>query len=325
MEIKPMNKMKRYLLLTAVLVMASSCYDPYVKDYDYTAVFAAYQYDLRSFVAGEDAAFQFQVALGGVMKNDRDRRVTVELDNTLLGGAVAKMSDKSLISGDYVTAAIQESGVTEFKPLPENAFTLEGMDGLTIRSGRHTAAITIRATEAFLADPDAWKPAYAIAFKITAADADTVLQKKNYAVIAVKCENRYFGYWTRSGVRYSYDWAGNPVGEPDRETASLADSRTYLLTSRSASEVRCNKVAGSTGEMILRFDGKAITISSEDGTISGTGKVYDEALLQDRELYLKYRIDRGGGAYDEVKDTLRFRNRIRDGISEWQDELLHTR
>lgn len=325
MEIMAMKKMNRYLGWALMLVMATSCYDSYVKDYDYTAVFAAYQYDLRSFVAGEDASFQFQVALGGVMKNTRDRRVTVEVDNSLLDGAVAKMSDKSLISGDYVTAALEEAGVTTLKPLPEGSFTLEGMDGLTILSGRHTAGITVKATDALLQDPEAWKPGYAIAFKITGADADTVLQKKNYAVIAVKCENRYFGYWTRGGVRRSYDWAGNEVGEPDRETASLADSRTYLLTSRSASEVSCNKVAGSTGQMTLRFDGNAVTVSSEDGTVSGTGEVDNGKVLQERVICLKYRIDRGSGAYDEVRDTLRFRNRIRDGISEWQDELLHTR
>ena len=290
MEIMAMKKMNRYLGWALMLVMATSCYDSYVKDYDYTAVFAAYQYDLRSFVAGEDASFQFQVALGGVMKNTRDRRVTVEVDNSLLDGAVAKMSDKSLISGDYVTAALEDAGVTSLKPLPEGSFTLEGMDGLTILSGRHTAGITVKATDALLQDPEAWKPGYAIAFKITGADADTVLQKKNYAVIAVKCENRYFGYWTRGGVRRSYDW-----------------------------------VAGSTGQMTLRFDGNAVTVSSEDGTVSGTGEVDNGKVLQERVICLKYRIDRGSGAYDEVRDTLRFRNRIRDGISEWQDELLHTR
>ena len=44
-------------------------------------------------------------------------------------------------------------------------------------------------------------------------------------------------------------------------------------------------------------------------------------LLQDRRIYLKYKfIDPVSGFTYHCTDTLRFRNRIRDGINEWQDE-----
>ena len=32
------------------------------------------------------------------------------------------------------------------------------------------------------------------------------------------------------------------------------------------------------------------------------------------------KVTHDDGSYDEVRDTLAFRNRIRDGINEWQDE-----
>ena len=66
-----MKRVKLYLiLLTAVLV--SSCYENYLKSYDYDAIYTAYQYDLRTFVMGESQSFDFTVALGGVDNNDRD-------------------------------------------------------------------------------------------------------------------------------------------------------------------------------------------------------------------------------------------------------------
>ena len=311
--------MKKALYLALTLVLVTSCYEDYVRDYGQSAVFAAYQYDLRSFVVGEDASFQFQVALGGVMKNNLDRKVTLSLDDALLTGAVAGMKDKNKASGDYVGNAVTDAGITAFKPLPASYRTIEGMDGLMIKKGSHTAAVKICATEAFIADPDACKPAYAIAFRIDAADADTVLQNKNYAVIAVRCENRFFGFWTRNGVARSYDWTGAKTGE-DREEASLADSRQYELTTLSPTSVSCNKVAGFSGQMTLSFDGNSVTVSSDDGKVTGSGTFNGETLLQDRKIFLRYRVGRDDGGYDDVRDTLTFRNRIRDGINEWMDE-----
>ncbi len=311
--------MKKVLYLALTLLLATACYEDYVTDYGTSAVFAAYQYDLRSFVLGEEASFQFQVALGGVMRNEKDRKVTLSLDDALLTGAVAGMKDNSKASGDYVGTAVTDAGITAFKPLPASYRTIEGMDGLTIRKGAHTAAVTIKATDAFISDPDAFKPAYAIAFRIDAADADTVLQNKNYAVIAVRCENRFFGFWSRSGLVRTYDWTGAKTGESS-ETASLADSRQYELTTVGANSVSCNKVAGFSGQMTFTFNGNDITVSSDDGKISGSGSFNGETLLQERKIFLRYRVNKDDGGYDDVRDTLSFRNRIRDGINEWQDE-----
>lgn len=311
--------MKKTLYLAITLLLATACYKDYVTDYGTSAVFVAYQYDLRSFVLGEDASFEFQVALGGVMQNTKDRKVTLSVDNSLLSGAVAGMKNKNLSSGDYVGNAITDAGITAFKPLPASFHTIEGMDDLVIKKGAHTAAVKISATSAFAADPDACKPAYAIAFKIDAADADTVLQNKNYAVIAVRCENRFFGFWSRSGVTRTYDWTGAKTGE-SHEAASLVDSRQYEFTTVSANKVNCNKVGGFSGQMTLSFDGNNITVNSTDGKVTGSGTFNGETLLQNRQIYLRYRVNKDDGGYDDVRDTLSFRNRIRDGVNEWQDE-----
>lgn len=311
--------MKKILAPLAVLLMTTSCYDSYVRDYDYTAVYAAYQYDLRTFVIGEEAKFDFTVALGGIMDNDRDRLVEVATDDALLKGAVAGLKSQTLVSGDYVNNAFKSFSGADLAPMPEGSFTLTGLDGLTIAKGRHTAAVTVRATEALAADPDAFRPGYGIAFKILKADADTVLETKNFAVIAILCENRFYGNWTREGETKTYD-AGGALISTDSEAASLTDDRVYTLTTVDAHTVRSNKVNGSTGEMTLRFDGDEIVIRSSNGNVSGTGRFNGATLLQDRQLTLEYTVSTADGIRKEVKEVLSFRNRIRDGVNEWQDE-----
>ena len=76
---------------------------------------------------------------------------------------------------------------------------------------------------------------------------------------------------------------------------------------------------GSSGEMLLSFNGDNITVSSTDGSVSGTGSFNGAELLQDRKLTLNYTVTTATGR-KEVKDILSFRNRIRDGVNEWQDE-----
>ena len=76
--------------------------------------------------------------------------------------------------------------------------------------------------------------------------------------------------------------------------------------------------------MRLTLDGKEIRVSgSVDGSkeIEDLGSGFNGArLLQNRKLYLHYRYPNGDGTFTEVRDTLTFRNRIRDGVNEWQDE-----
>ena len=157
--------MRKLLIPIAALFLVTGCYEDYVRDFDYAAVYAAYQYDLRTFVLGEGAQFDFSVALGGVMANDRDRAVEITLDESLLTGAVAGMKSQSLVSGDYVSSAFKSFSGSDLTPLPASHYSVSGIEGLTIRKGRHTASVTLRATDAMAADPLAFKPGYAVAFK----------------------------------------------------------------------------------------------------------------------------------------------------------------
>lgn len=312
--------MKKFSLLLIAAIALTGCYEDYVRDYGQSGVFFAYQYDLRTFVIGEDGSFNVTVALGGVMQNDRDRAVKLAIDNTLVDAkAYQGMMGTTAVSGDYVGTALRNASVTSLEPLPAGDFTVTGLEGLTISSGRHTGTVTIHANDALLTDPKAYKPSYAIGVKILSADADAIVEGRDFAVIAVRCENRFYGNWSHHGTLTTYDDTGKETRKT-REVGTLADDSIYALTTEDAKTLSCSKMTGMVGGMRLAFDGDNITVTSGNGTVTGTGRFNGAKLLQDRELYLEYDIPSGSGGRQNVRDTLCFRNRIRDGVNEWQDE-----
>jgi hypothetical protein len=77
--------------------------------------------------------------------------------------------------------------------------------------------------------------------------------------------------------------------------------------------------------MTLTLNGGAIAVTPKTGaavSISAEGEsVYNQAkLLQNRKIYLNYQYSDAAGNVYHAQDTLTFRNRIRDGVNEWQDE-----
>lgn len=329
------NNIIKALALFFAAVSLTSCYEDFVKDFGHAGVYIAYQYDLRTFVIGETDEVKMPVALGGVMDNKEDRAVRVSIDDSLLVkdiSAIIPVAESfraidgllgnapvGLASGDYVSTEVKAAGLKEITPMPAEYYATVGVQDMKIAKGRHTASFTVKRTDALLSDPNAFAPYYAIAYKIDKADADSVIAEKSFAIVALKCENRFYGYWRRSGVVVSYDADGNEI---DRQRAgdSWTDANAYYLSTKDAKTVVSNKVAAASEEMELVFDGNDVILSSASGNVSGTGKFNGSKLLQGRELYLTYKVTDGDGSYKEVSDTLRFRNRIRDGVSEWQDE-----
>ena len=312
--------MKKFSILLIAAIGLTGCYEDYVRDYDNDGVFFAYQYDLRTFVLGEGGQFNVTVALGGVMQNGRDRAVKLAIDNTLVDEAAYQgMMGADHISGDYVGTALRSAGISSLTPLPAEDFTVLGMEGLKIPSGRHTGSVTVRATEALLSDPLAYKPAYAIGVKILSADADQVVDGLDFTIIAVRCENRFYGNWSHHGTLTTYD-ASNQEVQKVRDVGTLADDSVFSLTTENATTLYCSKMTGLPGGMRLVFNGDNITVTSGNGTVTGTGRFNGAKLLQNRELYLEYDIPFADGGKQNVRDTLCFRNRIRDGVNEWQDE-----
>lgn len=351
--------MKRFVNILSVglaAVLASACYDEYVKDFDYTSVYFANQYDLRTFVIGESESFDVGVVLGGTISNTRDRVVSVTLDNSLVDGdlSVFQAYDPDseteitpftaydgmmgaapigVLINPYVTNEFRAmpTGFSALKPLPSAYFNVEGdLSAMCIAKGRHTATVTLKAdVDELTSNLNTVKPYYALGLRILKADADTVLQEKSFEVIAVKYENRFFGNWYHGGKAVTVDDAtGDVVDRLVYPTPfPQSEDEIYVLSTVGADALETNRVSKGQipGLLTLTFDGDDVEVLEAYGRLKikpyGEGShVLRAHKLQDRRIYLNYQIDNENGTHTIVTDTLTFRNRIRDGINEWQDE-----
>ncbi len=342
--------MKKLSLFTfgILSLLMVGCYDDYVKDYDKSGIYIAYQYDLRTFIVGEGMNFDVGAVLGGVIENKSDRNVSFAVEPDLVTAdlslfdpeaedsftafeVMSGASSSGVVSQSYVTDAVKESGITALTPLPEDCFSLSDAERMTIRAGRHTGTITVQADSlAFLSDPNvSTAPYYALAFRIREADADIVLLSKSFAVIAVRYENMLFGNWWHGGVTtVRDDVTGNEVEKsvyPTVKTTAQSQNRVYELTTVAPDALLTSRLGNGEGTLRLTLDGGEITVNDAAGSLQiepfGDGCSFNRAkLLQNRQLYLNYKYSNGDGTTTYVQDTLSFRNRIHDGVNEWQDE-----
>lgn len=320
-----MKKILAFLILSVAIV---SCYDDYIKDYDFDAVYFPYQIDVRTFVVGEGMNIEIGAALGGVMENTKDRNVDFVLDNSLV--TPARLTAMKAASA-YIKNAVP-AAVTTLTPLPANYYTLSNTSRIVIKAGQHNGTIVMKAdSSAFLANAATINAAYVIPLYITKADADSILEPKRYAVIGVKYENMLFGSYWHGGLTVEKDPAGNVIATqpaPYYTTIPQPQAKTWSLVTVAPNKLAVtgySGVASNKNELILTLDGTNITISNATGSTftflpDGTSTFNRPKLLQDRKLYLSYKYVNAAGNTCYAKDTLTFRNRIRDGVNEWQDE-----
>lgn len=313
--------MKKIYFLLA-LVMLVSCYDDYIEDFDYNAVYFAQQTNVRTFVVGEGMQIKVGVALGGVRENTFNREVGFILDNNLLTNEILTTM-KTGVSHikDYV------STVPELLPLPADYFILSNNSKMIIPKGDHKGVITVKADSAkFLADAKTLVANYALPFYITESDTDSILSAKRYSVIGLRYENMLFGNYWHGGVTVVKDASGNVVETIKYYTAIPSpESKVMKLQTVAPHSLVTNRISDGAGSFKITLDGNNIQVSQADGSNievlpDGESKFNRAKLLQDRKIYLKYKYDNADGTTSYATDTLTFRNRIRDGVNEWQDE-----
>ena len=309
-----------------LITVLSACYEDYIKDYDYDGIYFPYQTNVRTFVVGEGMKVNVGAALGGVRDNDRDRVVSYQLDNGLINAETL-----AAMKGGFAYIKNSVADVTVLKLLPANYYTISDASKMVIKKGEHSGVVTIRPDSArFLSDPATLMATYALPFRITNADADTVLASRNYAVIGFKYENMLFGNYWHGGVTVEKDASGAVVNTTNYfTTIPSPDSKAWALKTVGPFELTTNGVSGisssSNPEMKLTLNGGSIGISPVAGATfqvqpDGASTYNQAKLLQNRKIFLNYKYQNGAGNWCYAKDTLTFRNRIRDGVNEWQDE-----
>jgi hypothetical protein len=316
-----MKKILGFLILSVALV---SCYDEYIKDFDHSGVYFAYQIDTRTVVVGEGMKIEVGVALAGVMENTIDRNVSFSINNALVTSAILTAMKNG---ATYIKNAV--TGVTTLSPIPANYFTLSDNTKIVIKAGKHTGSVVFKADSAnFLADAATINAAYALPLYINSADADTILENKRSSVIGIKYENMLFGNYWHGGVTTVKNAGGTTIQTITyRTTIPTPENTIWTLKTVAPNILVTNgysNITTSKGEMRLTLDGTNITVSSNTGSTfvvepDGTSTFNRSRLLQDRRIFLSYKYVNGDGNTCYAKDTLTFRNRIRDGINEWQD------
>lgn len=319
--------MKKIIAVLIMIVALSACYEDYILDFEYDGIYFPYQLDVRTFVVGEGMKINFGVALGGVRDNVRDRVVNYQMDNSLISEQTLQQMQGS--SATYIKTAMAQ--VSELKLMPAGYYTLSDNAKIVIKKDEYTGVVTVKPDSAkFLSDPAAINPVYALGMRITSADADTVIETKDYAVVAFKYESKLFGNYWHGGVTIEKDQAGAVVEEtkyyttipsPEAKIWQLTTVAPFELTANGVSEVS----SSSKPEMKITLNGGNVVISAMPGAkyqvLPDGESTYNQAkLLQDRKVYLNYKYLNDDNNWCYAKDTLTFRNRIRDGINEWRDE-----
>ena len=317
--------MKKILIVLTLAVAVVSCYPDYIKDFDYNGIYFPYQTDVRTFVVGEGMKIEVGAALGGVRENTIDRTVSFTLDNSLVSPATL-----ILMKGGAQFIKDATAPVTTLLPLPATYYTLSDNSKMVIKAGSHMGSVVMKVDSAkFLADPLTLFANYAIPFYMTSADADTILQLKRSAVIGVKYENMLFGNYWHGGVTIRKSPAGanldtikyyTAVNQPENKIWKLKTVAPDALVTNGYSDQTTAK-----GEMKLTLDGTNIVVSTNTGStfavLPDAASTFNRAkLLQNRKILLNYKYVNAAGNTCYAQDTLTFRNRIRDGINEWQDE-----
>lgn len=310
---------------------AVSCYPDYVGDYSKVACGFANQTDVRSLIVGEGMSFSTGVALGGTINNDHDRKVSIGTDYFLVNAATYDLLKGHTFT--YISRLMKE--VPSISALPAGIYSLESDSGnagtAVIRKGTHLGVIRVKVdSAAFLADAGRLYPKEVIPLKITGADGIDIIAGRESSVIGVRYENMLFGNWYHGGYAEVYDAAGNKLENLVYSTTiPQADNLVWTLTTVAPFELTANAVGpefnGASAQMKLTLGADdSITISPVEGAKfevqpDGESRFLRSKLLQNRKIVLNYKYVSGDNTI-HAHDTLTFRNRLRDGVNEWQDE-----
>lgn len=322
----------KIMSLTFLALAAVACYDDYTGDYSLVAAGFANQTDVRSVIVGEGMSFSTGVALGGTVENDEDRYITIATDYSLVNASV--LSAMKSHTFQYISDLMSQ--VSSISALPANVYELESEGRHTgqvlIPKGSHMGKITVRIdSAAFLADAGRVYPKEVLPLRLTDGNGTTLMEGRETSVIGVRYENMLFGNWYHGGYADKTDALGSPIGTSDTYYTSVpqAENLVWTLTTVAPFELTANAVgqefSGSTAQMKLTLNSDdTITISSVPGASytvepDGESRFVRSRLLQDRKIILNYKYSSGATTY-HAHDTLTFRNRIRDGVNEWQDE-----
>ncbi len=279
------------IVLIAGCVFTGCEYEDFVKDYDFTAIYFAKDQIDRSIIIGEYDYIQVGVVLGGKVVNN-----TEEFAGYRLNSDTVTSLGYTVLPASYYTI--------------ENS--LEGKDANTffVPSGEMLGMVKVTLNDQFKNDPLALDANYALGFELEEnnTSADSILEGGEVVLITFKYISTAAGFYQHTGVATG-----------GSETVVYSE-KVWELSTTGQTEVESNGLGdglnGANKIMISINSDNTVALSAADGGTPITdlgGSTYNPNL---RQFYLNYSYDDGGITYNST-DTLAFRNRIVDGINQW--------
>ncbi len=300
-------------------------------DYEYTAVYFAYQSPVRTIVLGEDVfdtsldneyKCQIMATMGGVYSNNKNVEIGIRVDNSLCNDLIYNNTDQDIL------------------PMPSNYYSLSS-DKIIIEKGKILGGVTVQLTDAFFNDPKSLETIYVIPVVMTGVvNADSILsgipmvdnpkrgvagdwdvQPKDYVLYAIKYINKYDANYLRRGVDVI---SGGQSGTIKRhanyvEQDEVIDniSTRSLTTIAWEHQTRDINNINRNSQLLLTFNEQGdCTVSSgtEGIAVAGSGKFVPKGDKKswgekDRDvIYLDYTVNYGD-IQVATKDTLVVRDR----------------
>lgn len=320
--------MKKILLFTLGLLSLSSCYEDYVSDYDWTGVYFAKQHNVRTLVVGEKMSIEVGVQLSGVMQNETNRKINYRINNDLVNAEDAIIGFQTHQDA-FVREFFTQTGVTEITPMPTEWYSCANEDVIIIPKGDHLGRMKVDFDEEKIlnAPKNTLLPYYILPLEITdAQNVDKIVEGKSTTLIGIRYENMLFGNYWHGGVSEVKDPEGVIIHvNPYYTTIPQAEQRVYTLKTIGPNSLETNKIGPDEGSIRITLnEDNTVTVSKSSTSsvdVIDEGSAFNGSkLMQDRKIYLNYRYDNGDGTTTHVRDTLTFRNRIRDGVNEWRNE-----
>ncbi|WP_347840142.1 DUF5627 domain-containing protein [uncultured Draconibacterium sp.] len=330
-------KVNKILLVIFLAGLLFSCEnnDVTYPDFDYTTVYFANQYPMRTLELGDDPEVdnsldnekkvKITATMGGVYSNSEYRTIDFVIDESLCDGV-------SFENGN------------ELKPLPTNYYTLES-NQITIEPGSVLGGVTVSLTDAFFADSLTIGDRYVIPVLMTGVEnadsilsgkpsvdspeklvsTDWVISPKDYVLYGIKYVNPYHAFYLRRGVD-QISGGGNSITDVRRKEYVEYDEVVNVST---VSLKECllpitiyeddDLTSRASVDLILTFDDNnncTVSANSDSYQVSGTGKFVTDGEKNsmgglDRDgLYLDYTVELTDLGYTyATKDTLVCRNR----------------
>lgn len=267
------------------LLLMTSCYEEYEKDYEYTTAYFASQKPLRTVIADRNMTIKVGAAIGGKRKVDKNDWVEFTIDPDLLVG----------------------TGLTL---LPQEYFSLSDPNTFKVSNEALSVAdVTINFTDAFYSDPKSTEVYYALPFKLTSSSLDKILEGKETSIVAIKYISTYHGTYYVKGKLNELNMAGEVVNTKIYDNKDLSKNITRGVNSLSKNELVKEGVADfsvvslENVRMVMQSD-HTITVETLNGgleIINGSGRFDD--TKERLEIWLKYGFKKEGKRY-EVEETL---------------------